>query len=58
MRELTVNEQEAIDGGGWNWWDVLAGACDVCAGATIADPFASAGFDILGGICSIMGSQN
>ena len=58
MRELAVNEQEAIDGGGWNQWDVLAGTCDVCAGLTIADPFASAGFDILGGTCSTIGSQN
>lgn len=22
MRELTVTEQESVNGGGWNWWDV------------------------------------
>lgn len=42
MRELTISEQEAINGGGWNWWeqflkDMLSDAGDIsgilsCAG--------------------------
>ena len=37
MRELTVIEQESVNGGGWNWWDVAAGACAI--GGAISTPF-------------------
>lgn len=59
MRELTVTEQESVNGGGWNWWDVTGGVCTI--GGAISTPFCAPlaiGLDALGGVCDIMGADN
>lgn len=58
MRELTVTEQESVDGGRWNWWDV-AGRFTI--GGAISTPFCAPlamGADALGGVCDIVGADN
>ena len=39
MRELTVTEQESVNGGGWNWWDVAGGSVNLCValGSSVRD---------------------
>lgn len=59
MRELTITEQESVNGGGWNWWDVAAGACAI--GGAIATPCfppLAIGLDALGGVFDIIGADN
>lgn len=59
MRELTINEQATVNGGGWNWWDVAAGICAI--GGALSTPFCpplAMGLDALGGAFDIAGADN